>query len=284
MDGAKRLDADPTVRGATPESDEEPVPTVLIAEGNETRHELYTTWIADGPAVRTADRADEAIDELDDDIAVAVVGHDVQGDRQNLRNRIYAIAPYCRVALCVYPCVDPSIDADEVIEIPTSRSEFRSVIGRLVRRREYDRTIEQYYLARLREAVLEGNHTETELAVHEEYDSITDRVNALQERLAEITAGLTDEDFRSIFAEIEQRGPSDILSLLEGRSGAQFGPVTVGSSKYRPDSCPECGNDWNDLQRGKEPFVRIGAFVWTCTDCGTIQEMPDPSHQRVAFR
>jgi hypothetical protein len=170
------------------------------------------------------------------------------------------------------------------VEIPTSRDEFRSVVDRLVRRRAYDLTIEQYYVARLREAVLEGNHTEAQLASHDEYDTIQDRVRSLQERLAEITAGLTDDDFQSIFEEIEERGPSDILSLLDGRKGGRFGPVTVGSSKYRPDSCPDCGNDWNDLRRGKEPFVRIGAFVWTCTECGCVQEMPDPSHQRVAFR
>jgi hypothetical protein len=285
MAGADRVDVGNSSADGRPSANEDPpAPTVLIAEGNETRRELYANWIVDGPRVRTVESADAAIDDLDDDVAVTVVGHDLAGVRETLRNRIYAIAPYCRVALCVYPYADPSIDADEVIEIPTSRSEFRSVIDRLVRRRAYDLTIEQYYVARLREAVLEGNHTETELAAHEEYQDIQNRVRSLQERLAEITAGLTDEDFQSIFAEIEERGPSDILSLLDGRRGNQFGPVTVGSSKYRPDSCPECGNDWDDVQRGKEPFVRIGAFVWTCTECGTVQEMPDPSHQRIAFR
>lgn len=56
------------------------------------------------------------------------------------------------------------------------------------------------------------------------------------------------------------------------------------SSKYRPDTCPDCGIRWDVVINGTAGFDRIASFVWKCEKCSRIVDVPMTSNRTVAKR
>jgi hypothetical protein len=109
-----------------------------------------------------------------------------------------------------------------------------------------------------------------------------ERYRRLESRRADLAAGiktlqkrLSAEEVRSVLF--------DIAPPEHERTAEERKPPTSG--KYRPDGCRTCGRDWNVTPDGSPAgYRRLGAFVWECTDCGTLQDRSDPTNQRVARR
>lgn len=254
-------------------------PTVLVVDES-VRADLFELWL-DGFTVKTAISRREAVETFDGTVAVAIVRNELPEDvKSALQSLIASRAPFCRTIVTTTERVEvmyPGIDYDVCLNEPTNKAALRETVGRMLLRARYDANLRNYYECSMRAANREVQLTETDILEDEEYHRLSERMDAIKERLDAILARFDEDDLdavqRSIRPEVGFGGKSKEGNKQRGE-------------KYRPDKCVGCGLDWGVDHGGKigEGYKRLGAFVWECADCGAVQNMPDPSHRRVAWR
>lgn len=225
--------------------------TVLIVEDERGLADLYTAYLEDEYAVRTAYTGEEALELLDDAVDIALLDRRLDkwsGDR--LLNVIQKRNIDCQVAMVTAVIPDFEIvdlPIDEYLTKPISREGLLETVEELLLRADAD--IDQQELLALisRKIALKEEKSAAELAASDEYTKLKRQIEVATDRL---------ED------NLEEIGPS----------------------KTRPDSCPQCDLRW-DLSIGDTiGFLKLGAYVWKCTQCGSIEKVPDPSNRRVTRR
>jgi Zn ribbon nucleic-acid-binding protein len=81
---------------------------------------------------------------------------------------------------------------------------------------------------------------------------------------------MSDADVRAVAAKI---AVADVVAVDTERSI---------ESKYRPDECARCGQDWSETIGGRESAAKLGAYVWRCVNCGHVDMRADPNHRHVS--
>lgn len=225
--------------------------TILIVEDERGLADLYTAYLEDAYAVRTAYTGEEALELLDDDVDIALLDRRLDkwsGDQ--LLNVIHERNIDCQVAMVTAVIPDFEIvdlPIDEYLTKPISREDLLETVEELLLRAESD--IDQQELLSLisRRIALENEKPAAELAASDEYTQLKQRIEVATDHL-------------------------------------DFDPEQLGASKARPDSCPQCNLRW-DLSIGDTiGFLKLGAYVWKCAKCGSIEKVPDPSNRRVTRR
>lgn len=234
--------------GATTQNDERDAPVVLVVEDERDLADLYTAFLTDTYTVRTAYTGEQALALLDDDVDVALIDRrlkDWSGDE--LLEVIQDRGIDCQVALVTAVAPDFDIAAlaiDDYLMKSVSREELLELVEELLLRAASD--VDQQELLSLisRKIVLEGEKPPSDLEESDEYTKLERRIEMAKDSL-------------------------------------QIHPEQVGTNKHRPDTCPQCDLRW-DLSVGNTlGFLKLGAFVWKCTQCGSVEKVPDPSNRRV---
>jgi DNA-binding response OmpR family regulator len=187
-------------------------PLVLVVEDEPDLADLYAAWLGDEYRVRTAYGGQEALDELDEaDDAVDAILLDrrmpgLSGDEVLSAVRERGID--CRVAMVT--AVEPDFDIlkmgfDDYLVKPVTSDTLRETVEGLLRRGEYDTEMQELFSLTSKKAMLETEKSATELADHEEYQRLTDRIGELRSRADQSLEAVTedDDDFEKLFQEFD---------------------------------------------------------------------------------
>lgn len=201
--------------------------------------------------MRTAYTGDQAVELLDDAVDVALLDRRLKnwsGDQ--LLSVIQDRNIDCQVAMvtAVAPDFDiANLAIDEYILKSISRADLLALVEELLLRAESEVNQQELLALISRKIALENEKSTAELEASDEYAKLERRIEIAKDQL-------------------------------------DLAPEQVGSNKHRPDTCPQCDLRW-DLSVGDTiGFLKIGAYVWKCTRCGSIEKVPDPSNRRVTRR
>lgn len=253
-------------------------PTVLLID-EPVRADLFEMWLADTCTVRTAATPAAVRQNFDDSVMVALVRNEVGDEAKALvEEQIRLHSPFCRTVITTTEHVEilfPEISYDVCLHEPTNRGEVRETVDRLSRRATYQSLLKKYYRLTVSLANREISDTAAELPEDPEYDSLREAKDRLLAALTRLQSTFDDDDLRAV---------QDSL-----RPQRAFGPDATernekAGKKHLPDRCVGCGREWSTNGNSPEAsgYRRLGAFVWKCRDCGTVQKLSDPSHRRVA--
>ena len=176
--------------------------TILVVDDERGLADLYTIWLRDRYEVRTTYDGENALDSLDADVDVVLLDRqmpDVSGD--DILETIRERESDCRVAMVT--AVEPQLDIvdlgfDDYLRKPVDRETLRDSVGRLLRRSAYDATVQQYFAAARKRALL----------VETDRDAVTDsaefqRLDAelaeLRDRLDGVLEDFDDADYDVLF-------------------------------------------------------------------------------------
>lgn len=255
-------------------------PTVLIVDG-EMRADLFEHWLDGKFDVRTASSRTAALEAFDETVTVAIVRNELKSEiKETLQEHIAAEAPFCRTVITTTENVEvmfPEMDYDVCLTEPTTSETVRETVYHLMLRARYDANLSNYYQCSVRATNLEVQLSDEQLANHPRYERLSERMGDLKQRLEAILHRFDEDDLDAVQQTIKP-------DVAFGRETSEQNN-RVGD-KYQPDKCVGCGLEWG-TDHGSDPekgYKRLGAFVWECAKCGSVQNLPDPSHRSVAWR
>jgi DNA-binding response OmpR family regulator len=172
-------------------------PLVLVVEDERDLADLYATWLRDEYRVRVAYGGREAIDELDDEVDVALLDRrmpDLSGDETLEAIREEGVD--CRVAMVT--AVEPDFDVvemgfDDYLVKPVSRDALKDTVENLLLRNTYDEGIQELFALASKKALLESEKDPATLDANEEYRELSERVAELRGDLDETLATFDDD-------------------------------------------------------------------------------------------
>ncbi|MFB6071536.1 MAG: response regulator transcription factor [Halobacterium sp.] len=180
--------------------------TVLVVEDERELADLYADWLAETYDVRTAYSAEDALEELDEDVDVVLLDRrlpESSGDEvlETVRDAGYD----CRVAMVT--AVDPDFDllelgVDAYVVKPVSRSDLEDLVSRLLARRLYSDEVQEYFSLAAKRATLETAKTEEELADSEQYQQLCEDLEEMRRDLDQLVADLDETDFLAVFHDL----------------------------------------------------------------------------------
>lgn len=182
-------------------------PTVLVIEDEADLADMYAAWLRDDYHVRVATTGEAALELVDSTVDVALVDRRLPGMRGDevvaeLRRRNYAIQ------IAMVSAVEPAFDIvklgfDDYIQKPVTREALCSLVRLLLNRSAYDSDSQELFQLLTKRAVLEAQYSESALDAHDEYQQLETRLTALEARLDETTANLTDDDYSALFRRLD---------------------------------------------------------------------------------
>jgi len=182
-------------------------PVVLIVEDESDLADLYSAWLGDHCAVRTAYDGDEAVDALDDTIDVVLLDRRMPGlSGDEVLDAITERGIDCKVAMVT--AVEPDFDIvemgfDDYLVKPVSREDLVETVERLRLRSEYDDRIQQFFALASKKALLDAEKTEPELRASEEYARLVDRLAVIREESDEALLQLDESDsYRQVLEDL----------------------------------------------------------------------------------
>jgi DNA-binding response OmpR family regulator len=187
-------------------------PVVLVVDDEPELAELFAVWLEEEWTVRVANDGEEAIDEMDGDVAVVLLDRRMPGTSgDEVLDAIREEGYDCRVVMVT--AIDPDFDIiemgfDDYLVKPVSREEIRTTVDRIHRRNEYDEIMREYYSLASKRAVLRTEKPRCELEDNEEFQRLESRLNSLREAVDETIEGLrTHEDFAAAFRDLGGNEP-----------------------------------------------------------------------------
>lgn len=187
-------------------------PTILIVDDEPSITDLYALRLKDTYDVRTAYSGEEALAEIDDDVAVVLLDRrmpDLSGD--DVLTKIRDEGVDCRVAMVT--AVDPDFDIldlgfDAYVVKPVSEEDLKNTVETLLRRANYDDQLREMTSLMSKKAALESEKSRDELADNQEYQRLDQHLEDLREELDETVADLDEEDFSAAFYSLSRRRSS----------------------------------------------------------------------------
>ena len=172
-------------------------PLVLVVEDERDLADLYATWLRDEYRVRVAYGGREAIEQLDDEVDIALLDRrmpDLSGDETLQAIREEGIE--CRVAMVT--AVEPDFDIvemgfDDYLVKPVSRDALKGTVENLLLRNTYDDGIQELFALASKKALLESEKDPATLDANEEYQELSERVATLRSDLDETLASFDDD-------------------------------------------------------------------------------------------
>lgn len=238
--------------------------TVLIAEDNRTRADLYALWLDDCEATvaLTEQQVDSALEEP---LALAVVDRAFgERDAPDILSMVQRRMPPCQViGMRDRSEGFPDLPTDQHLVKPVFEAELQELAERLIYRANYHYALRLYY------------QTSSNLIYHEindgregdeeRYERLRDRIERLRGLIQGLNAAMDREDVEAVRDDVSFEDEFEHSDSKEEIS-----------SKYRPDRCSRCRAEW-DL----DSVVQLGANIWRCGSCGHVQMSTDPSHQDI---
>ncbi len=181
-------------------------PTVLIVEDETDLTDAYAAYLSGEYDVKTAYSASEAMERLDDGVAVTLLDRRLpDGSGDEILERINERHPGCRVALVTAVAPDFDIldmDFDDYIVKPVGRSELRDTVERMLTRSEFQGLVREYFALLSKYATLKTHKTEAELERSTEFVRLEAQIERRRNELDELTTAFDHEDFRLLCRDI----------------------------------------------------------------------------------
>ena len=195
-------------------SDEPPL--VLVVEDEPDLADLYATWLKIDYRVRTAYGGEEAIEQLDEEIDVILLDRrmpGLSGDEvlEEVRDRDID----CRVSMVT--AVEPDFDIiemgfDTYLVKPVQRDTLNETIEDLLTRNSYEAGVQELFSLSSKKALLESEKSQSALADNEEYQELSEKIEALREELDTTMDSFdTHEDYAGFYQEFDDA--DDEISL-----------------------------------------------------------------------
>jgi len=242
--------------------------TVVVCEQNKTRADLYTLWLDnfDTKTALTTRQVDEAVN---DTVAVVVLNQEFgDGAAESVLELVRSRAPACRVVETRdRSAAFPRLGADHSLVKPVFEDELTEQVETLVCRTNYQLGLELYYRTTAAMSTFEWTDDGGD---DEQYKRLNERSERLQSLLTALRDRLTDDDLSAVMRDIR------VGDIERADSAEEI------DTKYCPDRCSNCGQDWTERQDGELPVEQLGAYVWRCSGCGHVQVHTDPSHQQTS--
>lgn len=255
-----------------------PEPTVFVLD-EDGRADLFEYWLGDDYRIVTAQSAAEAETVFDDRVAVALVRNEADEDCKEAVERLIASrSPFARTVVTTTGRVEaafPGIEYDVCLVEPTNESGVRETVDRLVRRTQYQALLKRYYEVTAFVTSREVTKTKAELDGDETYQRATRALETHREQLRALQHWFDADDHDAVLQSLR---PDESPGVAAGDS------ESGSSEKHRPDRCVNCDVEWSDRPGSTAAYERLGAFVWKCRECNAVQNLPDPSHRRLARR
>jgi DNA-binding response OmpR family regulator len=181
-------------------------PVVLVVEDDEELLELNARRLQGEYEVLTANDGETALEEMSDAVDVVVLDRRMPGlSGDELLDAIRSRGYECRVTMLTG--VDPDYDIidmgfDDYLIKPVTRDELLSTVDALMARSAYDDAIQEYFALAAKRASLEVTKSETELQESNEFDELTNRVEAVRTAADEIVTDLEDESVERLFEKV----------------------------------------------------------------------------------
>lgn len=176
-------------------------PTVLVVDDETKLADLYATWLSDDYFVKTANNAEQALDQLDETIDVILLDRQMPGlSGDAVLAEIRHREVTCRVAMITG--VEPDFDIfnmgyDEYLTKPVSRSDLHTVVEVLLKRAQYDAAVQRYYSLLSKQASLQAKMDKDELLDHPKYQALQTEIEMIEGKLDETMANFRTADFKA---------------------------------------------------------------------------------------
>ena len=180
--------------------------TVLVVDDERDIADLYSTWLEESYAVRTAYGAGEALEKADEAVDVVLLDRqmpEMTGDE--VLERVRERELDCRVVMVT--AVDPDFDIvdmpfDDYLTKPVMLEELRDAVERMRTREDYDEKMQDFFALSAKKATLEAQKDPVELRNNEEYERLDQQVEELREEADDTVAEISEtDDFEAIFQE-----------------------------------------------------------------------------------
>jgi len=181
-------------------------PTVLIVDDDRQLADMYQFQLADRYTVRTAYSGTEAMDALDETVAVMLLDRRMPRVSGPMVLKQLAASEYdCRVIMTT--AVDPALDIlelpfDDYLCKPVSKATLIEAVDQQLAASKYDQTVRKLFRNRSKLTLLEAEHAETALEQSTEYQQLKREIPTLRTK-AKSEIGEFDA-FESAFTEIER--------------------------------------------------------------------------------
>lgn len=185
--------------------------SVLVVDDDERVVRLFRRWLEDEYTVYTATSGEEALYVLEDeDVDVVLLDRrmpSISGD--DVLAAINDRGIDCEVAMVT--AVQPDFDIiqmefDDYVVKPPTRDGLRQTVENLLDRRQYSKQRQKYWSLLSKQAALETEKSESELAEDEDYADLQAEIDTLADELEESHERMgEDAEFLSTLQEIESR-------------------------------------------------------------------------------
>ncbi len=186
-------------------------PTVLVVEDERALIELYVRWLEDDYEVLTATGGEEAIEQFEEGIDVALLDRLMPGmSGDEVLRELRKAVPKCKVAMVT--AVEPDFDVigmgfDDYLTKPVEREELLETIQRLLSRTEFDDIEQELYALSSKQAALRSSKPKEELDQNEDFQGLQARIEELRSELNTTLPDMDDDEFVAMVRDIE--GDSD---------------------------------------------------------------------------
>ncbi|WP_435100365.1 helix-turn-helix domain-containing protein [Halorubrum sp. N11] len=235
---------------------------ILVVEDDQSLAELYAEWLADRYVVETAYSGEEALEAFDSTVDLVLLDRMMPGlSGGEVLTRLRQYESNCQVA--IVSAVTPDFDIvkmgfDAYLEKPVEAADLEDVISQMLTRGEYNEDLQELFSLIERQSTLEAVMDADTLETSPKYQSLTDQITELEDKVERYLQNLPDQDFRVAIERLqrtaaERREQQQYQSLTEDvLDTSQEGVVVVdrdGQVVWANETTEELlGVDRDDIQ------------------------------------
>ncbi|WP_049988432.1 HalX domain-containing protein [Natrinema salifodinae] len=189
-------------------SDGGEAPEILVIDDEARLADLFATWLRDDWVVETAYDGEAALEAMAESVEVVLLDRRMPGlSGDEVLERIRDAG--CESRVIMVTAVDPDFDIiemgfDDYLVKPVSKDELVETVDDVAGRSDYESDLREYYALVSKKALLESEKADHELADNEEYRTLCERVDDLEQRTDETVSGMTThDDFVGAFQDLQ---------------------------------------------------------------------------------
>ncbi len=188
-------------------------PTVLVVEDEPPLIEIYARWLEGEYEVRTAQNGSEALEQIDDEVDVALLDRLMPGmSGDEVLAEIRERAPDCRVAMVT--AVEPDFDIirmgfDDYLTKPVEKEMLLETVERLLARSNYKGLEQELYSLVSKRSALQSAKSAQEISSSEEYAELESRIEELQSEIDAAMPEMESGEFVAMVRDIESGAGED---------------------------------------------------------------------------